>query len=30
VTQSAVVIWADCESDTQWDARGWLVNREEL
>lgn len=30
VTQSAVVIWADCASDTQWDARGWLVNREEL
>jgi len=30
VTQSAVVIWADCENDTQWDARGWLVNREEL
>ena len=30
VTQSAVVIWADCASDTEWDARGWLVNREEL
>ena len=30
VTQSAVVIWADCASDTQWDARGWLVEREEL
>ncbi len=30
VTQSAVVIWADCPSDTEWDARGWLVNREEL
>ena len=30
VTQSAVVIWADCASDTQWEARGWLVNREEL
>ena len=30
VTQSAVVIWADCASDTQWDARGWLVNREEV
>ena len=30
VTQSAVVIWADCASDTEWDARGWLVEREEL
>ena len=30
VTQSAVVIWADWPSDTVWDARGWLVNREEL
>lgn len=30
VTQSAVVIWADCPSDAEWDARGWLVNREEL
>ena len=30
VTQSAVVIWADCPSDTLWDARGWLVNRDEL
>ena len=30
VTQSAVVIWADCASDTQWDARGWLLEREEL
>jgi 3-oxoacyl-[acyl-carrier-protein] synthase-1 len=30
VTRSAVVIWADCASDTQWDARGWLVNREEV
>ena len=30
VTQSAVVIWADCADDTQWDARGWLVEREEL
>jgi 3-oxoacyl-[acyl-carrier-protein] synthase-1 len=30
VTQSAVVIWSDCASDTEWDARGWLVEREEL
>lgn len=30
VTKSAVVIWADCADDTQWDARGWLVEREEL
>ena len=30
VTQSAVAIWADCPSDTEWNARGWLVNREEL
>lgn len=30
VTESAVVIWADCPSDNQWDARGWLVKKEEL
>lgn len=30
VTQSALVIWADCPSDTEWDACGWLVERDEL
>lgn len=30
VTQSAIVIWADCPSDAEWNACGWLVKREEL
>ncbi|MBP5482918.1 MAG: hypothetical protein J6X99_01445 [Bacteroidales bacterium] len=30
VTESAVVVWADCPSDDKWDARGWLVKREDL
>lgn len=30
VTESAVVIWADCPSDEKWDARGWLVQKEDL
>ena len=30
ITRSAIVIWADCPSDTQWDARGWLIEREDL
>ena len=29
LTRSALVIWADCPLDTQWDARGWLMDREE-
>lgn len=30
VTQSAVVIWANCKSETDWEARGWLVQKGEL
>ena len=26
-TRSAIVIWADCPSDTQWDAKAWLIER---
>ncbi|MBP3202255.1 MAG: hypothetical protein J6M31_01440 [Bacteroidales bacterium] len=27
VTRSALVIWADCPSDSEWDARAWLLER---
>ena len=30
VTTSAIVIWADCPRDDAWEARGWLVKREDL
>ena len=30
VTQSAVVVWADCPADDRWDARAWLLTREDL
>ena len=29
-TQSAVVAWIDCPSDTVWQADAWLVSREEI
>ena len=30
ITTSAIVIWADCPSDTQWEVRGWLIAREDI
>lgn len=30
VTRSAIVIWADCRSDEDWDARAFLVKKEDL
>ena len=30
ITQSAVVAWIDCPSDTAWQADAWLVTREEI
>ena len=30
ITQSAVVAWIDCPSDTAWQADAWLVSREEI
>ena len=30
VTQSAIVIWADCPADDSWDARAWLVQAPDL
>ena len=30
ITQSAVVAWIDCLSDTAWQAEAWLVTREEI
>ena len=29
VTTSAIVIWADCPSDTEWEARAWLMEKGE-
>lgn len=29
-TESALLIWADCHTDTDWDARAWLVEKTEL
>ena len=29
-TESAVVAWIDCPSDTQWEAEAWLVTRAEI
>ena len=29
-TRSAIVIWADCPTDNEWDARAWLVEKEDL
>ena len=29
-TQSAVVAWINCPSDTEWEAAAWLVTREEI
>ena len=30
VTRSALILWADCRSETEWTAQAWLVNEEEL
>lgn len=30
VTESAVVAWIDCPSDETWDARAWLIERNEI
>ena len=29
-TESAVVAWVDCPSDTQWEAEAWLASRAEI
>lgn len=30
VTESAIVAWIDCPDDQTWDARAWLVNKNEI
>jgi len=30
VTQSAIVAWINCPSDTEWEAQAWLIERNDL